>query len=301
MSKHIRRRAANETAISVKLSDVASDAGVSTATVSRALNQPEKVRPSVLERVRASVDALGYVPHGAARALASQRSFTVGTIIPTFDNAIFARAIDALQGRLGENGYTLLLATSDYDPTRNQSAARRLIERGIDGMMLIGEQHHPSIFQTLEAKGLPYVVTWVYSPRSVRPCIGFSNHNAAFRMASYLVDVGHRRFGMIAGVTTNNDRATERVAGVRAALAARGADPGARYAAGTALRYRRRPPSAEDPVRKTESADGGHLRKRRFGVRRPFRSPRPGHSGSEKSVDRSVSTIFPWHGTSIRR
>ncbi len=123
---------------------------------------------------------------------------------------------------MGENGYTLLLATSDYDPLKNQSAARRLIERGIDGMMLIGEQHHPSIFQMLDAKGLPYVVTWVYSPRSVRPCIGFSNHNAAYRMASYLVDVGHRRFGMIAGVTTNNDRATERVAGVRAALAARG-------------------------------------------------------------------------------
>jgi len=220
MSRHPRRQLHPDDA--VKLSDVAFAAGVSTATVSRAINQPEKVRPEVLKRVRFSVEELGYVPHGAARALASQRSYTIGTVIPTFNNAIFAQAIDALQHRLSENGFTLFLATSDYDPEKNTSAARRLIERGIDGMMLIGEEQDASIFKMLDAKKLPYVVVWSYCPATVRPCIGFDNLQSAHRITSYLLDIGHKRVGMIAGLSLNNDRAAARIAGVKSALAERG-------------------------------------------------------------------------------
>ena len=84
-----------ESAAQPRLADVADVAGVSTATVSRALNQPGTVTPQLRERVMAAVDALGYVPHGPARALASRRSYTVGAVVPTIDNAIFARNIQA--------------------------------------------------------------------------------------------------------------------------------------------------------------------------------------------------------------
>ncbi len=220
MTRQTRKRLHSDE--SIKLADVAREAGVSTATASRALNQPQKVRPAVLARVRASAADLGYVPDGVARALASQHSFTVGTVVPTFDNAIFARAIDALQHRLGESGYTLLLATSDYDAERNTSAARRLIESGVDGMVLIGGEQDPEVFRMLDLKRRPYVVTWSYCAASNHPCIGFDNHDAAYRIASYLMDIGHRRIGMIAGISLNNDRASARIAGARAAMAARG-------------------------------------------------------------------------------
>jgi LacI family transcriptional regulator len=100
------------------LRDVATRAGVSTATVSRALNTPGSVREKLREKVRRAVDELGYVPHGAARALASQRTRTIGAVNPTIDNAIFSKGIQALQRRLRESGYTLLLATSEYDIDR---------------------------------------------------------------------------------------------------------------------------------------------------------------------------------------
>jgi LacI family transcriptional regulator len=206
----------------VRLVDVALRAGVSTATVSRALNDPRRVRPVLAERVRAAIAELGYVPHGAARALASQRSHTIGAVIPTLENAIFAQGIGALQHRLSEDGYTLLLATSQYDLERELIDVQKLIERGIDGLMLIGEAHDKRLYDLLAAKRLPYVNTWVYSADSAHPCVGFRNREAAYRIASYLVDIGHRRVGMIAGISRDNDRAAERISGVRQALADRG-------------------------------------------------------------------------------
>jgi LacI family transcriptional regulator len=97
------------------IENVAYEAGVSTATVSRVLNRPESVREGLRLRVREAVALLGYVPHAGARALKLQRSGTVGAIFPTIDNAIFAQAIDALQQRLADGGLQLLIATCGYD------------------------------------------------------------------------------------------------------------------------------------------------------------------------------------------
>lgn len=221
MKRH-RKRLQNEATPSVRLSDVAREADVSTATVSRVLNAPGKVRPDLAERVHAAIRRLGYVPHGAARALASHRSHTMGAVVPTLDNAIFARGIQALQQRLSEDGYTLLLAMSEYDLAREVLQVGKLIERGIDGLMLIGEAHDPSLYALLDAKGLPYVNTWVFHETSPHPCIGFRNSESAHRIASYLVDIGHRDIAMIAGISRHNDRAADRIVGVRRALAERG-------------------------------------------------------------------------------
>jgi len=217
-----RRRAPTGTSAPPRLEDVARLAGVSTATVSRAINRPDAVRPSLRESVFAAVRSLGYVPHGAARALASRRSSTVGAVIPTVDNAIFARCVQNLQARLYEAGLTLLLASTDYDAERERRQVQSLVERGIDGLILVGETHEPGVYELLANKGIPYVNTWIYRKQSPHPCIGFDNRRAAYRIAAHLHDIGHRRIAMAAGVTRDNDRAAQRVAGARAALADRG-------------------------------------------------------------------------------
>src|SRR5512134_465689 len=113
-----------------KLSDVARAAGVSLATASRALAEAELVHPETRERVRDAVALLGYVPHGAARALASRRSRTVAAVIPTLDNPVFSASTQALQRRLAQDGYTLLLASHEYDLTAEVRMVQALIERG---------------------------------------------------------------------------------------------------------------------------------------------------------------------------
>lgn len=212
----------NHSTKAATLADVAQLAKVSTATVSRALTLPHKVKPHTLSRVQQAVQTLGYVAHGAARALASRRTRTIGAVIPTLDNAIFANTTHALQKTLDEAGYTLLLASHEFEPEIEERVTRALIERGIDGLVLLGTTHHPSVFRMIEANHIPYVLTWALDPNGVHPCVGFDNRVAAIRLADYLLDIGHREFAMISGITANNERARERLEGVRRALAARG-------------------------------------------------------------------------------
>ena len=103
------------TAKSVSLGDVAQHSGVSTATVSRVINNPEKVAAKSRIAVNASIEELGYIPDGAARALASRHSGIIGAVVPTLDNALFATGIQSLQRRLRQLDYTLIVASHEYD------------------------------------------------------------------------------------------------------------------------------------------------------------------------------------------
>jgi LacI family transcriptional regulator len=200
------------------IDDVARAAGVSTATVSRVLNKHPRVSPTLRVRVDAAIATLGYVPHAGARALKLQRSGTVGAIFPTVDNAIFAQAIEALQRRLAESGRQLLIATSGYDNETETRQAINLVTRGADALALCGASQSPALRQFLRQRELPTVHVMTYPPPPDTVCVGFDNAHAVGMAVRYLLDLGHRRIGMLAGVTENNDRASARVEGVRGAL-----------------------------------------------------------------------------------
>ena len=205
-----------------KLIDVARLAGVCNATVSRALAREPSVSAATLEKVEAAARELGYVPHGAASALRAQRTRTIGAVLPTLDNLLYAKATHALQKTLDDSGYVLLLACYDFDLNNELKVARSLIAHGVDGLVLIGAEHDDALFTLLDDLGIPYLLTWSLDRTGRHPCVGFDNHVAAMRVASYLADIGHREIAMISGVTSGNDRARERLAGVRDALATRG-------------------------------------------------------------------------------
>ncbi|MEM8753175.1 MAG: LacI family DNA-binding transcriptional regulator, partial [Pseudomonadota bacterium] len=205
------------------LADVARQAGVSTATVSRCLNEPERVRRETRERVEAVVARLGYTPHFGARALASNRTNTVGAVIPTMENAIFALAIQTMERELSAAGVTLFVATSNYDAEREAEQIRALTGRGVDGLILIGSERPEATYRYLKERAARVVLVWASEASAPHPCLGFDNRAAARSMAERVLARGHKRVAMIAGITAGNDRATERVEGVRAALAAAGA------------------------------------------------------------------------------
>lgn len=204
-----------------RLADVARVAGVSLATASRALSAPDLVQRQTQERVRHAATLLGYLPHGAARALASRRSRTIGAVVPTVDNPIFATATQALARALSAASHTLLLASHEYDPQAEVVVTRALLERGVDGLMLVGLDHTPKLFHTIDQAGVPYELTWALDPGGHHHCVGFSNRDASRRSVQHLLDLGHRDFAVLSGHTEHNDRARERLAGVRDALAAR--------------------------------------------------------------------------------
>ncbi len=211
--------------------DVALLAGVSTATVSRALNTPDTVDPDTLKRVRDAVKKLRYVPHGGARSLRSQRSRMVGAIVPSFDYALYARTTSALQQRLGEHGYSVVLAEHHYDLQQELQVARQLIEHSVDAFMFVGVDHDPRLFALLEDYGRPFVLTWGVDGTDRHPCVGFDNRAAGHAIARHVLALGHKRVALLSAPLEGNDRGRERVAGFRAALAEAGAqEPHIEYA-----------------------------------------------------------------------
>ncbi len=200
------------------LQDVALAAGVSTATVSRALNQPDSVRPALRARVLNAVARLGYVPHAGARAMSLRRSGTVGLVVPTIDNAIFARGVQAFQRCMVTHGRHVLLAVSDYEPAQESAQVNNLIARGVDALAFTGISQEAGLTERLAQRGLPWVHCVSFPAPVGHACVGFRNREAIMRAVRYLLQLGHRRFAMLAGRTSGNDRASERLAGVRQAL-----------------------------------------------------------------------------------
>jgi LacI family transcriptional regulator len=207
---------------SVGIREVARTAGVSTASISRALNNPASVSAGLRSRIDAAISALGYIPDAAARALSSRRTRTIGAIVPTVDNAMFARGIEALQSYLSLQGYLLLLATNGYDPEVEYRQVQNMASRGVDGLILRGDVHTDALRRLMATQRLPFVNVGVYDPGKPYACVGANNELAAWRACSYLIELGHRHIGMVGALSTNNDRAAARGAGVRRALAEHG-------------------------------------------------------------------------------
>lgn len=207
------------------LHDVASKAGVSTATVSRCLNFPDRVSQSTRDKVSAAIDALGYAPNFGARAMAARRTNTIGAIIPTMENAIFARGLQAFQEELRQHGFTLLVASTAYRPEIEEEQIRALVGRGADAMLLIGHDRHPDIYKFLETQGVPTLITWAFDPSAPRPSVGFDNRSAMFDMASEVFKLGHKNVALISAFTANNDRALARLVGIKMAMVAAGQNP----------------------------------------------------------------------------
>jgi LacI family transcriptional regulator len=197
---------------------VAQLAGVSTASVSRAINNPDSVRAELRVRIAQAIEAVGYIPHAPAQLLSSRRSRTLGAIVPTIDNTMFARGIASLQKYLSSVGYMLFLTTSGYDLDAELQQARNLISRGVDGLVLRGDCHHEALRKLLSDNAVPFVNVGIYQPDRPYPCVGTNNEAAAHRAAAHLIELGHRRIGIVSALQRNNDRASARVAGFRRAL-----------------------------------------------------------------------------------
>jgi LacI family transcriptional regulator len=207
----------------MRMEEVGAHAGVSIATVSRVLSQPQRVRPETRQLVLDAIDKLHYVPNAAGRALASGRTRTIGCIIPTLDHAIFARSTHALQVSFADAGYQLLVASHNYDPVVELALVQAFQQRGVDALVLVGAEHHKQTWGDLKAWSKPALLTWSCDERL--PSVGFDNSAIAALATSHLLELGHQRIGMISGHLLHNDRARARAQGYRAQLEAKGIRP----------------------------------------------------------------------------
>jgi LacI family transcriptional regulator len=197
---------------------VAALAGVSSATVSRALSAPEQLRPETLERVKDAISQLNYVPVESARSLRMGRTNTVGIIAPTLMNELYAKAVDTLERQLDAQGLTVLLTCHRDNKETELECARTLLGRGVEALAMIGSQHHPELFPMIRRHKIPYVLMWATDSSGTHPTVGYDNRVAMRRLTEYLIGLGHREIAVLPGPLSLHEISAQRLDGVKDAL-----------------------------------------------------------------------------------
>lgn len=198
--------------------EVAKRAGVSPATVSRFYNTPDIVRGPTRVRIEIAARDLGYIRDRLAGTLHNRFSGTFGLIVPTIDNAIFSEMIEAFSARLMENDRTMLIAAHGYDLTLETAIVRSLLERRIDGVVLVGFDHEDVPMNMLAQRDVAVMSIWNYREDAKVPCVGADNFEAGATVTRHLAALGHRDIAFIFPATVSNDRARDRIEGAFAAI-----------------------------------------------------------------------------------
>ncbi len=200
-------------------SDVARAAGVSPAVVSYVLNDgPRGVAPATRRRVLDAIDRLNYRPNRVASSLRSQRTMSVGLIVPDNTNPYFAELARCVEDAAFERGFTLLLANSAGDVDRERSQLHELLDRCVDGLFFIPSHHQVPALDEILASSTRFAVLdrWIDDDRIGLQIL--SDNAEGGRLATeHLLGHGRRRIACIAGPESMGN-AQERVRGWREAL-----------------------------------------------------------------------------------
>ncbi len=219
MSRHASALAQKGRSATIR--DVARRAGVSTATVSRALAAPEQVAEPTRTRVFAAIEAIGYTPNAAARSLRAQSSKMVLALLPGLGNSFWNVIINATEEVLTREGYGVIFGDTRNDP-RREAHYDQLVRGGtVDGVLLFAGRLPREGFALLN-ETIPITLVCNEVPNlSNLPLFEIDNHEAARQMTEYLIGRGHRRIAHIAGPSPNPE-AAERIRGYSDALTAAG-------------------------------------------------------------------------------
>lgn len=189
------------------IKDVAARAGVSTATVSRVLNG-ERVKQETKERVLAAIEALGYRPNLVARSLKTQKTQIIGFVVPDF-GSFFMRVAEAVEEILNSYGYSLIVCNSNEDLSREKERVQMLVERQVDGLLVVPTSSSSEHLLEAQKKGIPVALVDRLVKDMQVDCVLVDNVNGAYQAVEHLVTMGYRRIGVINGrleVTTGEER-----------------------------------------------------------------------------------------------
>lgn len=198
---------------------MAGKVNVSVATVSRVLNQSSLVRAETRERVLKAIKDCHYIYNALAGSLSARKTTTLGVIVPTITNPVFAMVTKGIQDYAQVNGYSIILGNTDYNEENELRFVHLLQEKRADGVILNGPWRDAPIVPLMKKTKLPFVITWQTVLDKDVNYVAFDNFKSAYRIVEHLLGLGHRRIGMIAGKFSVSERAVMRWKGYRKCLA----------------------------------------------------------------------------------
>lgn len=201
----------------VTLHDVAAAAGVSKSTVSRILDERlPRSDSETAKRVRQVAEDLGYVRDGAAASLRRGKTMTIGMVVPRLTDTVMAMLYESLAHACARTGQFAIVATTDDAPRADRAAAQTLLQRGVDGLVLATARIGDDFTGELAARGVPFVLALRTDGHSLSSVA--DDRLGGYLASRHLLDLGHRRIGVIAGPDYASS-SRGRVEGYRQAMA----------------------------------------------------------------------------------
>lgn len=198
------------------LIDVAVAAGVSAITVSRVINQPEKVSESLRQQVQKAIDMLGYIPNQYASSLASSKSKVIGVAIPSLSNTVFTDVLRGVYDVMGTAGYKVLLVDTHYSPLEEEKMIRTLLSQSPEGLIITGGDQTRTCQNLLQKSRVPVVQIMELLGEPLDMNVGFSHWQAGYDVVKHLLDQGCARIGFIGA--RMDPRVQQRMQGFKKAL-----------------------------------------------------------------------------------
>ena len=232
-----RSRRSVRTKTGVTIRDVAARAGVSTATVSRALAAPEQVSPAARARVAEAIKATGYTPNAAARSLRARSSKMVLALVPGMSNTFFTPILNAIEDTLWAAGYGMIIGDTGHNPAKEAHYVRLVRSGQVDGVILFTGRLPRDQGGVLAPDTIPMALVCNEIPGVDDVSVfDVANRAAARAAVGYLIAHGHRHIAFIAG-PADNVEAVARRHGYRDALRAAGIDTGEEHVWGGSFRF----------------------------------------------------------------
>ncbi|GGF48973.1 LacI family transcriptional regulator [Azorhizobium oxalatiphilum] len=210
----------------VTIRTVAERAGCSIATVSRVLNGSARASAQVEARVRAAVAELGFRPSEIGRSLKTLRARTIGVVIPSLTNPVFAGSVAGIEAEARGRGHTPLLTATDYEPEREREIVSALVAQSVAGLVLtVADPDANATLDLLDAEAIPYVLVYNEPTQAERAAVTVDNGAASRALTEAFLAAGHRRVLFIAGRFSTSDRSRLRHQGYLAAMGVAGLSP----------------------------------------------------------------------------
>jgi LacI family gluconate utilization system Gnt-I transcriptional repressor len=189
-----------------RLDDVAAQAGVSAATVSRFLNNPGVVASATGVRIREAIEATGYIQNLAAGALATSRSRMIAALVPDIAQSIFNDTVEAMIEELASDGNSVMMALTGPDNHRLTREINMALARRVDAIILTGIVSEPETRDKLRSAGITVVETWGLPEDPIDIAVGFSHRAVGEELARFLRSRGYRRPHMVVPRSTRSER-----------------------------------------------------------------------------------------------
>jgi LacI family repressor for deo operon, udp, cdd, tsx, nupC, and nupG len=196
--------------------EVAKQAGVSIATVSRVLSKPAAVTPTTRRRVLQAIEQLGYATNHAGKQLRTQRSGKLLVTVPDITNPFYSRVLQSIEEAAQQEGYAVLLGDTQHDPKREEWYTLMLRRREAEGLIMLGHGLvEAAVALSKQSNAAPIVSGCEFNPRAGIPSVHIDNQAAARDAMEHLYALGHRRIGIVTGPPASG-LSRDRLQGVRA-------------------------------------------------------------------------------------